>query len=141
MAVIRASIISSSPSGHGAERGAVPPHAQRRRCGVIPNGGRHMFTLIDDGTVHEIDATVDDGRVLLSPAGLAEIGWELHPEGLCREGLCVPVPADAALEVGEHVDLAALARVLDRPLAIDADEGTAYLGVSAGERARALRSL
>ena len=100
-----------------------------------------MFTLIDDGTVHEIDATVDDGRVLLSPAGLAEIGWELHPEGLCREGLCVPVPADAALEVGEHVDLAALARVLDRPLAIDADEGTAYLGVSAGERARALRSL
>ena len=100
-----------------------------------------MFTLIDDGTPHEIDATVESGRVLLSPAALASLGWELHPEGLCREGLCIPVPADAALEVGERVDLAELARVVDRPLAIDAGERAAYLGVSAGARARALRSL
>ena len=100
-----------------------------------------MFTLIDDGTPHEIDATIESGRVLLSPAALGSLGWELHPEGLCREGLCIPVPADAALEVGGHVDLAALARVVDRPLAIDADERAAYLGVSAGERALTLRSL
>ena len=100
-----------------------------------------MFTVIDDGKVHEIDAALRDGRVSLSSAALETLGWELHPEGLCREGLCIPVPADAALETSDGVDLAALAKVLDRPVAIDLDERAAYLGVSAGERARALRSL
>lgn len=100
-----------------------------------------MITLIDDGTAHEVEATIKDGRVLLSTAGLAALGWELHPEGLCREGLCIPVPPDAALESSDGVDLATLARLLDRPLAADLDERAAYLGVSAGERHRALRSL
>jgi hypothetical protein len=100
-----------------------------------------MFTVIDDGTPHEIDASVIDGRVVLSDSGLAALGWELHPEGLCREGLCVPLPADAALETDGGIDLAALARLLDRPLALDVEERIAYLGVSAGERQRALRSL
>jgi hypothetical protein len=100
-----------------------------------------MFTVIDDGKVHEVDATIEDGAVRLSDAALAALGWELHPEGLCREGLCIPVPAAAALEAPGGVDLAALAKLLDRPVAIDVDERVAYLGVSAGERARALRSL
>jgi hypothetical protein len=100
-----------------------------------------MFTLIDDGVPHDLDAVVRDGRVFLSPSALAELGWELHPEGLCREGLCIPVPSDAALDGPDGVDLAALARLLDRPLALDLDERAACLGVSAGERQRALRSL
>jgi hypothetical protein len=100
-----------------------------------------MFTVIDDGNVHEIDATLRDGRVSLAPDALATLGWELHPEGLCREGLCVPVPDDAAFAAPGGVDLAALAKLLDRPVAIDVAERAAYLGVSAGERARALRSL
>ena len=100
-----------------------------------------MFTVIDDGTVHHVDASVVDGSVILSAAALLELGWELHPEGLCREGLCIPVPADARLEVDGGIELTALARVLDRPVAIDLDENAAYLGVSAGERQRSLRSL
>jgi hypothetical protein len=51
------------------------------------------------------------------------------------------VPADAALETSGGVDLAAFAKLLDRPLALDLHERAAYLGVSAGERQRALRSL
>jgi hypothetical protein len=100
-----------------------------------------MLTLIDDGAVHEVEATIEDGRVLLPPEALGALGWELHPEGLCRDGLCVPVPDPAALEVGGRVDLQVLARILDRPLAVDTEERVAYLGVSAGDRARALRSL
>ena len=100
-----------------------------------------MFTVIDDGTPHTVDAALDGERVFLSAAALATLGWELHPEGLCREGLCVPVPDDAGLETPRGVDLHALARLLDRPLAIDPEERAAYLGVSAGERARALKSL
>ena len=100
-----------------------------------------MFTLIDDGTPHDIDVTIEGERVLLAPDALAALGWELHPEGLCRDGLCVPVPADVTLEVGGRVELGALARVLDRPLAVDAAERAAYVGVSASDRGRALRSL
>lgn len=100
-----------------------------------------MFTLIDDGTPREVAATTAGGKVSLSHDALGALGWELHPEGLCREGLCVPVPAGVALETDSGVDLEALARVLDRPVAIDADEQAAYLGVSAGDRARALKSL
>jgi hypothetical protein len=101
-----------------------------------------MFTLIDDGSPHEVDAAISDGRVVLSAAGLASIGWELHPEGLCREGLCVPVPEGAGLQTESGgIDLQAFARVLDRPLALDLEERAGYLGVSAGERQRALASL
>ena len=100
-----------------------------------------MFRLIDDGVAHEIQATIEDGRVRVAADALGEIGWELHPEGLCREGLCIPVPEGVELEVGGRIDLGALARVLDRPLALDLHEQVAYLGVSAGDRARALRSL
>ena len=100
-----------------------------------------MFTLIDDGTPHELDAAIQDGRVRIAADSLPAIGWELHPEGLCRDGLCVPVPDGAALEVDGRVDLGTLAQVLDRPLAVDLVERAAYLGVSAGDRARALRSL
>ncbi len=97
--------------------------------------------MIDDGTPYDVDAAVDGERVVLSPAALAQLGWELHPEGLCREGLCIPVPDGTALDAGGRIDLAAFARVLDRPLAVDVEERAAYLGVSAGERARALKSL
>jgi hypothetical protein len=100
-----------------------------------------MFTVIDDGIAHEVTAVVDGDRVFLSAAGLATLGWELHPEGLCRDGLCIPVSEDVAIETERGFELAALARVLDRPLAVDAGEHAAYLGVSAGERTRALRSL
>jgi hypothetical protein len=100
-----------------------------------------MVTLIDDGKVHDVEATVTNGRVVLSHEALAVLGWELHPEGLCREGFCVPVPSGIALETNGGVDLEAFARVVDRPLAIDLEERAAYLGVSAGERARALTSL
>jgi hypothetical protein len=100
-----------------------------------------MFTIIDDGLEHRVDASVVDGSVIVSASGLLQLGWELHPEGLCREGLCIPVPADARLEVDGGIDLLQLARVLDRPLAVDIEEHAAYLGVSASERQRALRSL
>ncbi len=99
------------------------------------------FVLIDDGRPREIRAVVGDGRAALPPEALAELGWERHPEGLCREGLCVPVPDGAGLEGPDGVDLAALARLLDRPLALDVPERAAWLGVSHRERARALAGL
>lgn len=100
------------------------------------------FTLLDDGRVLTVDATVTaDGGVRLAPAALDALGWKLRPEGLCRDATCVPIRDRGALETPDGIDLAALAALLDRPLAVDAETATAALGASAAERGARLRSL
>jgi len=101
-----------------------------------------MVTIIDAGRPVDVEARVDGGRMLLSPEALQEaLGWELHDGTLCNDTMCVPIPAGSSLASGGPLDLAVVAAVLDRPLALDADEHTAYLGASARERADALASL
>ncbi len=100
------------------------------------------FTLLDAGRPMEVTARIDGARITI-PAGDVEraLGWTLSPEGLCGEGICIPVVDESALWRPEGLDLAALAQALDRPLAADAQAGAAYLGAATGERRRTLRSL
>ena len=101
-----------------------------------------MFTVIEAGRERAVDARVDGGRVLLSADALREaLGWEPHDGTLCNDTMCVPLPAGSRLGDGGVFDLGEVAATLDRPLAVDAAEGAAFLGVSAGERAQALGSL
>jgi hypothetical protein len=80
--------------------------------------------------------------VRLAPADVeAALGWTLKPQGLCRDERCVPVPPGLPLADDRGVDLERLAALLGRPLALDAPEGAAWLGVAAAERAAALASL
>ena len=100
------------------------------------------FTPIDAGNGTEAAASVGGERVALSPSALADsLGWKLEPQGLCREGVCVPIGRhrDRVNEGG--VDLAALAELLERPLAGDASEGVAALAASAASRGSQLASL
>ncbi len=100
------------------------------------------FTLIDEGRAVAVDATLAEGRVLLSPEPLqAALGWKLEREGLCRGSVCIPVRDPEALRKPDGLDLEELARLLDRPLALDVAEGAAALGEPAEERAAALASL
>lgn len=100
------------------------------------------FTLIEPGRVSEVPAETRDGRVLLDAGVIRRtLGWELKPEGFCRDGVCVPIPGDAEVLDGGAVDLAAFAALLRCPLALDIERRAAYLGVAAGERAEALQSL
>src|SRR5262249_37369974 len=86
------------------------------------------LTLIDAGRPLTLEAVVHGDAIRLSPGALERaLGWELKPEGLCRAGTCVPVRDRAALVHEDGIDLAALARLLDRPLALDAEEGIAAL--------------
>jgi len=101
-----------------------------------------MLTIIDAGRAVEVQGRVDGDRVLLSPEALRDaLGWELHEGTLCNDVMCVPLPAGSSLASGGPLDLAEVAHVLDRPVAVDVAEGAAYLGASARERADALSSL
>jgi hypothetical protein len=99
------------------------------------------FTLIDGERAVEVEARVQGGRVLLEPGSLRDaLGWEYHDGQLCSDAMCIAVADEAALIREGGVELAAFARALDRPLAIDLEEHAACLGVSARERAQALAS-
>ena len=100
------------------------------------------FTVIDGGRAVEVRARVVAGTVRLAPESVkAALGWEVGPEGLCRDLACVPVPPGSVLANHDGVDLVTLAEILDRPLALDREERAAYLGVSADDRGRALAAL
>ena len=100
------------------------------------------FTIIDNGRPVEVPARTADGKVRLSAEALmTALGWELTPEGLCGNGVCIPVPPGSPLVSPDGIDLAELAAVLDRPIAIDPAERSAYLGASARERGEVLASL
>ena len=102
----------------------------------------HTLTLIDDGRTVTAEGVIRAGTIHLSPDALRNaLGWELKSEGLCRAATCVPVRDRAALVHDDGIDLATLARLLDRPLALDADERVAVLGAPAAERAHRLASL
>ena len=100
------------------------------------------FTVIDDGRPISVPVTFQNDQVRLAPADLKRaLDWELKPEGFCRGPTCVSIPEASSVVTEAGVDLLEFARLLDRPLALDAEERTAYVGTSAGDREQALATL
>jgi len=101
-----------------------------------------QLTLIDDGRPVELTARLRSDGARLRPEDVRDVlGWELKTEGLCREGVCIPARGEPDLAAADGIDLAALARLLGRPLALDVAERAAYLGTGARERAAQLATL
>jgi hypothetical protein len=92
--------------------------------------------------VRTVDARIDGGHVLVDPTHLPDaLGWELKPEGLCRDDVCVPVrDRDALMRDGE-VDLVEVGDALGRPLVVDAGAGIMAMALPSEERQRALDDL
>ena len=92
--------------------------------------------LAEDVTT--LNAAWDGERPIIDSSRLAEIvGWELKPEGLCRDVACVPVPDRSVLEHHDGVDLAAVAGALGRPVLVDADARMVAVGAPSADRQRA----
>lgn len=100
------------------------------------------FVLLNDGVPHETSATIDGDHVRLAPEALRNgLGLELKPQGLCWGEACFPVRDRAQLIVDDEIDLQASAETVGRPIAIDAAERIAFVGVGAAERGASLASL
>jgi hypothetical protein len=77
---------------------------------------------------------VDGDRVLVDAASLGPLtGWQLKPEGLCRDEMCVPV-RDPDLVADGAVDLARFATALARPVVVDAAHAVVALGERSADR-------
>jgi hypothetical protein len=100
------------------------------------------FTIIDEGKPRELTATVEGSRAFISPDDLsAALGWQLKPEGLCRDAACYPVPPSLDLVVDNRIDLESFAALIGRPLAMSIEHRVAALGTSAEARADSMESL
>ena len=89
-------------------------------------------------------ASVEGDALWLPREAMAELtGWKLTPEGLCREDVCVPVPAEEAAQYvgGDAANVAAFWRRLGRPLRHDAHGTVWVLGDAATDRGQELRRL
>lgn len=105
-------------------------------------------TIIYDEHAMPAASGQPDGEDLwLSTSDLtATTGWELKPEGLCRDELCIPVAgAQTALAradgAASQVNLAGFARYLDQPVAHDDTHDAWYFGVAAENLRTRLLSL
>jgi hypothetical protein len=77
---------------------------------------------------------IDGDRVLVDAEALGALsGWQLKPEGLCRDEVCVPV-RDPELAIGGAVDVARFAAALARPVVVDVANGVVALGERSADR-------
>ncbi|MEM8705186.1 MAG: hypothetical protein AAGE98_01935 [Actinomycetota bacterium] len=87
------------------------------------------------------DTAVLESTGTITEAQLADLGWTLKPEGLCQDDTCVLVPDRAALVGDAGLDLAVLADLLDRPVAVDTEAGLAAVGAPRSVRRGAVDEL
>ncbi len=104
-----------------------------------------MTTVIYRHQETDVPQASAEGDALWLPQPvMAELtGWELKPEGLCRDDICFPIPANATAEYvrGDAVNVAAFWQRMGRPLRHDTDATVWVLGDAATERSQELRNL
>jgi peroxiredoxin len=95
-------------------------------------------------TAHEVEGTLQDGRIWIAPDVLPEVlGWTVRPEGLCRGDVCVPVDAAAGdpVVVDGQLNLVLVATRLGRRCVVesgDADHPVVAIALSPESRQEAL---
>jgi hypothetical protein len=104
------------------------------------------YTILDDGKTITLSsdavASPASGQLRVSASTLKDcLGWDLKPEGLCRESVCVPVPDRKSLVHDDRIELSVFAEVLGRPIVIDSEERIAALGTGADSQAAAMATL
>lgn len=86
-----------------------------------------------------IEGRCVDDLVLVDRSALGEVlGWELKPQGLCRDSECVPV-MESDLVHGQSVDLRAAAKAVGVTSMLADDTDLVALSVPAKARSDALR--
>src|SRR5580693_3162179 len=106
-----------------------------------------QYTLLHHDAVHFPATGSADGEALWLDAGEARdvTGFELKPEGFCRDEVCVLIPPGRETELktedGRRVNLTALARLLGEPIVRSPEHGVWAIGEAGIKRHERLVSL
>ena len=103
-----------------------------------------MVTLLTERGRYEAAGRTEGESLWLPAIALSmATGWELKPEGFCRDEICVPLPKgrESEFRQGDEVDAAKLFRHAGQPLAASRDKSVWSFGTSAAMRSTALESL
>jgi hypothetical protein len=102
-----------------------------------------VITIVDPEGRHELAGNAHDGRLWAEPADLARVtGWQLKPEGLCRDEVCIPLSDGLPVLSPEGlVEIGGFAASIGREVVVDADHAVAAIGDSATAVAESMASL
>ena len=108
---------------------------ERPMIDVLSAGRQFAAEPLPNRSADELWLTVDSLH--------SATGWQLKPEGLCKDDVCIPLSGDRREKfvAGEDINASELWRALDRPVLHDASRKTWMLGEGAGDRGRRLESL
>jgi hypothetical protein len=90
-------------------------------------------------TIAEHAEPEGDSLWITLPELKAATGWELKPEGVCKDEICVPVPEARRASLireqssGSLLNLTEFARLIEAPVAHDARSSTWYFGPASWE--------
>jgi len=95
-----------------------------------------------DGETMAVEVVSNFGEFAISLADFARAtGWQLKPQGLCIDEICVPVREAKRLTDGTSIDLVEFARVTQQNIVFDRQRQVAALGERADSRSDSMSSL
>ncbi len=95
-----------------------------------------------DGETTAVEVASNFGEFAVSLADFARAtGWQLKPEGLCIDEICVPIREANRLTDGPCIDLVEFARVTKQNIVFDRQRQVAALGERADSRSESMSSL
>jgi len=87
------------------------------------------ITLLQSLRADLVNADVRENEFWVLSVDIATaLGWEVKPEGLCKDDVCIPLANTTDLIEGDLINLVRLSDLISRPLAVSIVDGAAYLG-------------
>ena len=95
-----------------------------------------------EGETTAVEIASNFGEFAISLDGFARAtGWQLKPQGLCIDEICVPVRDAKTLTNQTQIDLVEFARVTNQNIVVDQERKVAALGEHADTRSETMTSL
>ncbi|NDF66760.1 MAG: hypothetical protein EB142_02585 [Actinobacteria bacterium] len=95
-----------------------------------------------NGQTSDVEISQNFGEFSIAKSELEKfIGWQLKPQGLCIDEICVPVRDSSTLTDGKNIDLVEFARLTNQNIVIDQQRRIAALGEHADSRSQSMATL
>ena len=95
-----------------------------------------------EGKTTAVEVASNFGEFAISLDDFARAtGWQLKPQGLCIDEICVPVRDAKTLTNQTQIDLVEFARVTNQNIVVDQERKVAALGEHADTRSETMTSL